>query len=219
MPCGELPRLRHNESDAVVAVSDQIMVAKEKAWAQRSSDDAQFGKDRFYRRVKNGPGQRLKINRPARGTGGRLGFIAQGQRKPISAIHDIQDIVRRSKPSPTRFKDNFAGLTAAIEHGWPLPRLPAHQTSPAHRNPAGVYCLSISSCLAGPGWMPPLEVWSKADGNLIFSFTGRCGASMPNPSLRMLKNAGSLLQSIYGLHAGSHDDWGGAAAGSDFLPR
>ena len=30
MPSGELPRLRYNESDAVVAVSDQIIVAKEK---------------------------------------------------------------------------------------------------------------------------------------------------------------------------------------------
>jgi hypothetical protein len=38
MPSGELPRLRYNESDAVVAVSDQIIVAKEKAWAQRRSD-------------------------------------------------------------------------------------------------------------------------------------------------------------------------------------
>jgi hypothetical protein len=73
--------------------------------------------------VKNGPGQRLKINRPARGTGGRLGFIAQGQRKPISAIHDIQDIVRRSKPSPTRFKDNsFAPFPDA--HFAPFPLWP-----------------------------------------------------------------------------------------------
>jgi hypothetical protein len=62
MPSGGLPRLRYNESDAVVAVSDQIMVAKEKTRAQRRSDDAEFGKDWFYRRVKNGPGQRLKIN-------------------------------------------------------------------------------------------------------------------------------------------------------------
>jgi hypothetical protein len=45
MPSGELPRLRYNESDAVVAVSDQIIVAKEKTRAQRRSDDAEFGKD------------------------------------------------------------------------------------------------------------------------------------------------------------------------------
>src|SRR4029077_1762072 len=59
---GELPQLAYNESDPVVAVSDQVMVAKEKTRAQRRSDDAEFGKDWFYRRVKNGPGQRLKIN-------------------------------------------------------------------------------------------------------------------------------------------------------------
>ena len=47
MHSGELPRLRYNESDAVVAVSDQIIVAKEKTRAQRRSDDAEFGKDDF----------------------------------------------------------------------------------------------------------------------------------------------------------------------------
>ena len=61
MLSGELPRLRYNESDAVVAVSDQIIVAKEKTGAQRRSDDAEFGKDWFYRCVKSGPCQRLKI--------------------------------------------------------------------------------------------------------------------------------------------------------------
>jgi len=45
MPSGELPRLRYNESDAVVAVSDQIIVAKEKTWAQRRPDDAELRKD------------------------------------------------------------------------------------------------------------------------------------------------------------------------------
>jgi hypothetical protein len=45
MRSGELPRLRHNESDAIVAVSDQIIIAKEKTWAQRRSDDAEFRKD------------------------------------------------------------------------------------------------------------------------------------------------------------------------------
>jgi hypothetical protein len=44
MLSGDLSRLRYDEADAVVAVSDQIIVAKEKAWAQRRSDDAEFGK-------------------------------------------------------------------------------------------------------------------------------------------------------------------------------
>ena len=60
MLSGDLPRLRHNESDAVVAVSDQIIVAKKKPRAQRSSDDPQFGKDRFHGGVKRRSGQWLE---------------------------------------------------------------------------------------------------------------------------------------------------------------
>jgi hypothetical protein len=49
MSCSELPRLCHNETDAVVVISEQIIVAKEKPRAKRRSDDAKFGKDRLHR--------------------------------------------------------------------------------------------------------------------------------------------------------------------------
>jgi hypothetical protein len=52
MSRSEFPRLGYNESDAVVAISEQILVAKEETWTERSSDNAEFGKDRLHRSVK-----------------------------------------------------------------------------------------------------------------------------------------------------------------------
>jgi hypothetical protein len=48
MPCSDFPGLRYNESDAVVAISEQTLVAKEKTRAERRSDDAKLGKDGLH---------------------------------------------------------------------------------------------------------------------------------------------------------------------------
>jgi hypothetical protein len=48
MSGSELTRLCDNESDAVVVISKQVFVAKEKSWTERRSDNAKFGKDRLH---------------------------------------------------------------------------------------------------------------------------------------------------------------------------
>jgi hypothetical protein len=62
MSSGEPARLGYNESDAVVVISKQIFVAKEKPRTKRYSDDTQFGEDRPHRGLKRRALQRLKIN-------------------------------------------------------------------------------------------------------------------------------------------------------------
>jgi hypothetical protein len=61
MSSSEFPRLCYNEAYAVVAISDQIVVAKEETGTERRSDDAEFGKNRLHRGVKRRAGQRLEI--------------------------------------------------------------------------------------------------------------------------------------------------------------
>jgi hypothetical protein len=48
MLSSELPRLRYNESDAVVAITKQILVAKEKTRAKCRSNDAKLGEDLLH---------------------------------------------------------------------------------------------------------------------------------------------------------------------------
>ena len=52
MPCSDFPGLRYNEPEAVVTISKQIFVAKEKAWAKGCSNNAKFAKDWLNRGVK-----------------------------------------------------------------------------------------------------------------------------------------------------------------------
>jgi hypothetical protein len=58
----EFLRLRDNEFEAIVAISKQILVAKDKTWAERRSDNSKLWKNRLHRRMKRRPGQRLEIN-------------------------------------------------------------------------------------------------------------------------------------------------------------
>jgi hypothetical protein len=62
MRSSEFPRLCYNESNAVVAVSKQIVVAKEESWAKCRSDGVKFGEDRLHRGTKRRARQGLEIN-------------------------------------------------------------------------------------------------------------------------------------------------------------
>src|SRR5262249_47488108 len=48
MACHWLPPLGSNKTHPFGAISEQILVAKEETWTERSSDKAEFGKDRLH---------------------------------------------------------------------------------------------------------------------------------------------------------------------------
>jgi hypothetical protein len=62
MPSSDFSGLRHKESEAVVTISKQVFVAKEKSWAKGCSNKAKLGKDWLDRGVKRRAGCRLEID-------------------------------------------------------------------------------------------------------------------------------------------------------------
>jgi hypothetical protein len=64
LPNSKFLRLSDNEAEAVVAVFEQILVAKPEPWAERSND-SKLRQDRFHRGMKRRAGQRLEINSKA----------------------------------------------------------------------------------------------------------------------------------------------------------
>ena len=55
-------RLRDNEFEAIVAVSEQIFIAKDETRAGRRTDNPKLWKNRLHRGMKRRAGRRLEIN-------------------------------------------------------------------------------------------------------------------------------------------------------------
>jgi hypothetical protein len=58
----QLAALRDNEFKAIVAISEQIFVAKEETWAERRSGDVKLWEDRLHRCIKRSVWRWLEIN-------------------------------------------------------------------------------------------------------------------------------------------------------------
>jgi hypothetical protein len=59
------PRLCKNYFEAIIAISEQILIAKDETRARLRSDDAKLWKDRLNRGIKRRARQRLEINTKA----------------------------------------------------------------------------------------------------------------------------------------------------------